>query len=45
MAAIIELENVQKIYDTGAVKVPALRGISMTVLRGEFVALRGASGS
>jgi putative ABC transport system ATP-binding protein len=45
MAAVIELENVHKVYDTGAVQVPALRGVSMTVLRGEFIALRGASGS
>jgi putative ABC transport system ATP-binding protein len=45
MAAVIELENVEKVYDTGAVQVPALRGVSLTVLGGEFVAIRGASGS
>jgi putative ABC transport system ATP-binding protein len=45
MAAIIALENVQKIYDTGVVKVPALRGVSFEVSPGEFVAIRGASGS
>lgn len=45
MARIIELENIHKVYDTGAVKVPALCGVSLTVLTGEFVAIMGASGS
>jgi putative ABC transport system ATP-binding protein len=45
MATVIALDNVQKIYDTGAVKVPALRGVSLTVLEGEFLAIMGASGS
>jgi putative ABC transport system ATP-binding protein len=45
MAALIALDNVQKIYDTGVVKVPALRGVSFEVYSGEFVAIMGASGS
>jgi putative ABC transport system ATP-binding protein len=45
VATIIGLDNVHKVYDTGAVKVPALRGVSLTVLSGEFVAVMGASGS
>src|SRR5438132_13234180 len=45
MAAIIRLDNVEKIYDTGAVKVPALRGVSLRIAAGEFVAIMGASGS
>lgn len=45
MATIIELDNIHKVYDTGAVKVPALRGVSLNVLSGEFVAIMGASGS
>jgi putative ABC transport system ATP-binding protein len=45
MAALIALENVQKVYDTGAIQVPALRGVSFEVSSGEFVAIIGASGS
>jgi putative ABC transport system ATP-binding protein len=44
-ASVIELDNVSKVYDTGEVQVPALRGVSLTVLSGEFVAIMGASGS
>ena len=45
MATIIEIDNVHKVYDTGAMKVPARRGVSLNVLSGEFVAIMGASGS
>src|SRR5262245_22107548 len=45
MATIITLDSVQKVYDTGAVKVPALRGVSLGIASGEFVAIMGASGS
>jgi ABC-type polar amino acid transport system ATPase subunit len=45
VATVIELDNIHKVYDTGAVKVPALCGVSLTVLAGEFVAVMGASGS
>jgi len=41
----IELKNLYKTYYLGEIEVPALRGISLTVDRGEFVALMGASGS
>jgi putative ABC transport system ATP-binding protein len=43
--AIIELEQIRKVYDTGAVKVEALRGVSLAIHSGEMVALMGASGS
>lgn len=42
---VIQLENIHKIYSTGEVEVHALRGISLTVRRGEFLAIMGASGS
>jgi putative ABC transport system ATP-binding protein len=45
LANPIELDNIRKVYDTGAVKVEALCGLSLMVLSGEFVAIMGASGS
>lgn len=42
---IIEIRNVIKTYRLGDVEVHALRGVNMTVARGEFVAIMGASGS
>ncbi len=45
MAAIIQVENVRKVYRIGKVEVPAVRGVSFTVEKGEFVAVVGPSGS
>jgi putative ABC transport system ATP-binding protein len=42
---IVSLENVTKTYRMGELKVPVLKGISLTVDAGEFVAVMGASGS
>jgi len=43
--AIIRAEGVKKTYDTGKVRVNALRGIDMEVYEGEMVAVMGPSGS
>ena len=42
---LIRLEQVHKIYVMGETQVHALRGISLSVKRGEFLAVMGASGS
>lgn len=42
---MIELENITKIYRLGKVEVPALRGVSFGIQRGEIVSIIGASGS
>ena len=42
---LIRLEEIHKTYHLGEVDVPVLRGVSLTIRRGEMVALMGASGS
>jgi putative ABC transport system ATP-binding protein len=44
-APTIRLDNIFKTYDLGEVQVHALRGVSLVVYPGEFVAVMGASGS
>lgn len=42
---LIELDNIVKNYKTGDVVTPVLHGISLTVKKGEFIAITGPSGS
>jgi putative ABC transport system ATP-binding protein len=45
MQPIIKLDNFIKTYQTGEVEVHAVRGVSLEIMAGEFVAIMGASGS
>lgn len=42
---LIKVENLKKIYDTGAIQVEALKNINLTIEKNEYVAIMGASGS
>jgi putative ABC transport system ATP-binding protein len=42
---VIELDHVTKVYRTGTLAVAALRGVSLTISEGEYVAVMGPSGS
>ena len=44
-SAVIELSDIQKTYRSGEMQVHAVRGVSLTIRRGEFIALMGSSGS
>ena len=45
MQPVVQLEDIHRVYDTGEVKVHAVRGISLTINKGDFIAIMGASGS
>src|SRR5881398_890600 len=44
-AAVVDTEGIEKVYTMGDVKVHALRGVSLRIDPGEFLAVMGASGS
>jgi putative ABC transport system ATP-binding protein len=44
-SVVIRVENAHKYYELGETKVHALRGVTIEIARGEFVAIMGASGS
>src|SRR3982751_1552901 len=45
MKKVIQLQDIHKIYHTGEVDVHAVRGVTLNIMDGEFVAVMGASGS
>jgi putative ABC transport system ATP-binding protein len=44
-SAVIRVEEAHKYYELGETRVHALRGVSLEIERGEFLAIMGASGS
>ncbi|HEX2225119.1 MAG TPA: ABC transporter ATP-binding protein [Thermoanaerobaculia bacterium] len=43
--ALIDLQDIHKVYDMGVEKIHALNGVTLSVERGEYIAIMGSSGS
>lgn len=43
--SIVDIKNAQKVYKLGKTEVPALRGVDLSIERGEFLSIVGPSGS
>ena len=43
--SIVELAGVRKVYFLGATEVPALRGVTFAIEKGDFISIAGPSGS
>ena len=44
-SALIDMQDITKVYQMGETKVPALDGVSLSIDQGEYVAIVGTSGS
>jgi len=45
MSILVKAERISKVYQTGAVTTTALRGINLSVAKGEYLSIMGPSGS
>jgi len=45
MEPLIQVKDLIKVYHLGEIEIPALQGVSLSIERGDFVAIMGASGS
>ncbi len=45
MSAVVQLQSIHKVYNSSEVKVHAVRGVSLDIMPGDFIAVMGASGS
>src|SRR5690606_9012133 len=44
-SVVLKVENITKVFESAAGRVAALRGVNLSIMKGEFVAIVGPSGS